>query len=310
MKVLNFGSLNIDKVYKLRRFPLPGETITSLDYNIFPGGKGLNQSIALQKTGVEVAHAGKVGADGQILLAALEENNINTGSITAAVQTDSGHAVIFLNEQKENMITLYQGANHQITLAEINRVFKKFTKNDVLVLQNEINNLPAIIKKAAARKMKIVFNPAPMLAAVKEYPLELVDLFILNETEAAALCNCQHTEAMPAALADFLPGKIILLTLGTKGVYYIKDRKKIHQPAFKVKVCDTTAAGDTFCGFFTGLYFSGRKLDFCLQYAAAAAALAVSRPGAATSIPDLKEVKKFLADCSRSRRQHIRQTDS
>jgi ribokinase len=290
MKILNFGSLNIDHVYNLDNFVRPGETVGSFSYNQYCGGKGLNQSIALSNAGAEVYHAGKVGRDGSILIAKLEECGVDT----RFVRTDegvSGHAVIQVNSEGDNCIILHGGANQNISEEEIETTLSCFEAGDYLLLQNEINNIALIIRKAKAKGLKIVLNPAPMSKGVLEYPLELVDVFVVNEVEGGDLTGESEPEKIISGILDSYPESAVALTLGAKGVRYGYKEKRFSVPAdTTVKVVDTTAAGDTFIGYFLSCISSGMEVEIAITIACRACAICVSRPGASSSIPKKEEV--------------------
>ncbi len=272
MKVLNFGSLNIDLVYRVHDFVRPGETIPALSFARFAGGKGLNQSIALARAGAMVIHAGVVGAEGGFLLDAMRESGVDCSAVTVDREVPGGHAVIQIADSGENSIVLYPGANHRITPELIASAMDHAEPGDILLLQNEISSIPAIMRAAAERQMRIFINPAPMTPAVAEYPLELVDTLIVNETEAEALAECR----LPA-------GVNVLKTLGARGAVY---NDTIRVPAQRVdQVVDTTAAGDTFIGFFIAELLRGSDVRDAMSTASAASAWCIRHPGAAASIP-------------------------
>ena len=298
MKVLNFGSLNIDYVYDVEHFVKKGETISSSALNVFPGGKGLNQSIALAKAGAEVYHAGMIGEDGKFLAELLAEAGVNTDNILISKEVRTGNAIIQNDSSGDNCIILFGGANRAINTSYIDKVLEKFGEGDYIILQNEISELPYIISEADKKGMKIVLNPSPMDDIIlKEADLSLVSCFLLNEVEAKALlCN---NESEPEKLMELIVGKFpkagVLITLGGDGSIYGKDKKIIKEAAVKTDVRDTTAAGDTFTGFFVTGLLSGEDMGEVLKRASMAASIAVSRKGAAISIPTLKEVEERLA---------------
>lgn len=291
MKVLNYGSLNIDNVYSVEHFVRGGETLSSSKMEIFSGGKGLNQSIALSKSGVEVWHAGAVGeSDGEFLLRQLEEAGVNV-SLVAHTAGKTGHAIIQRDKEGQNCILLYGGANQEITKEQVDQAMDHFEKGDFLVLQNEINEIGYIMEKAHEKGMKIVLNPSPMDEKIGTYPLEYVDYFLLNEIEAGDICKENGSgEELIRKLSQKFPGAKIVLTLGGDGSMYKDGDEILTQPIYKVPVVDTTAAGDTFTGFFIGGLMRGEKPEEALDHAAKAAAIAVSRAGAAPSIPDRSEL--------------------
>lgn len=296
MKVLCYGSLNIDYVYSVDHFVAKGETLASTDLQVFTGGKGLNQSIALAKAGAEVYHAGAIGIDGKFLLEAMDEAHVNTAYVTVLTTERTGNAIIQRDKEGDNCILLYGGTNQTISAEQVDNVLAHFSAGDYLILQNEINNLPYIMEKAHAKGMIIVLNPSPMNEKILALPLKYVNIFMLNEVEAGQILNCNnvnHTLQAEKFLEKF-PNAAIVLTLGGDGSIYIDKDTQFMQSAFKVAVADTTAAGDTFTGFFIGSLLSGKEKQDAMKYASAAAAIACSRPGAAPSIPTPNEVTDFL----------------
>lgn len=289
MKILNFGSLNIDHVYGVDHFVRPGETLASRRYQRFSGGKGNNQSIALARAGAPVWHAGKIGGDGVWLLDLLRQAGANI-SLVARGTTPTGHAIIQVQKDGENCIVLYGGANQTITPADARAVLAHFKEGDYLLLQNEISSIPAIMRIAARRKMKIVFNPAPMSRQVRRYPLSLVDIFVVNEIEGAELTGAKGAQRIIAAMRRRYPQAMLILTLGARGAICAHASGSLQVPGFKVKAMDTTAAGDAFIGYFLAAYTQSANAGKALQIACKAAAICVTRPGAADSIPCRKEV--------------------
>ncbi|MBQ7090345.1 MAG: ribokinase, partial [Clostridia bacterium] len=182
MKILNFGSLNIDHVYQVAHFVQPGETLGAAGYQKNAGGKGLNQSIALARAGVEVCHAGQIGEDGLFLKELLEDNNVSVEFLNVSSEP-TGHAIIQVNEEGQNCILIYGGANQTVDKAHMQHVFSSFESGDFALFQNEMNDLPKLISMAAEAKMKIVLNPSPIGPELFECDLSLVDYFIMNEIE-------------------------------------------------------------------------------------------------------------------------------
>ena len=298
-KFLSFGSLNIDHTYRVPHFVSAGETLAASEVQTFCGGKGLNQSIALAKAGGNVYHAGSIGADGAFLLDALQQAKVNTELVTVLKQEKTGHAIIQNTSDGENCILLYGGANRRITQAQIDRALSRFESGDMLVPQNEINHIPYLIQSAKQKGMAIAFTPAPMREDVQSYPLDETDYILLNETEAMALAGIGRGETPTAdALADRLcesyPAVRFVLTLGAAGALYIHEQERIFQSAFSVKAVDTTAAGDTFAGFFLQSVAAGKTTGDALETAAKAAAVCVTRRGASPSIPDLEEIRNMI----------------
>lgn len=290
MKVLNFGSLNIDYVYLLDHFVRPGETLSSEKFFLDSGGKGLNQSIALARAGVEVYQAGRIGKDGEFLKEILEKNGIETQYIET-IDEATGNAIIQVDKKGQNCIILFGGANHKITSKFINNVLSDFNKGDYIVLQNEINCMDIIIKQAKEKEMIVVFNPAPMSSKVHSYPLELVDILIVNEVEGEELSGEKEPEKIIDKLLTDLPNTAVILTLGGDGSVYADKTKRISCSADKkVKVVDTTAAGDTFIGYFIAMLKTGKSVKNAMEIASKACDICVSKSGAAESIPFIESL--------------------
>lgn len=292
-KIINFGSLNIDHVYQVPHFVKPGETLSGTDYKCYCGGKGGNQSVALARAGLKVYHAGCIGGDGKMLRDNLAENGVHVDYIKTVEQT-SGHAIIQVNAQGENAIILYPGANNSINLEMIDDIFSNFSSGDILLLQNEINNIPAIIEKAVEKGLDIVFNFAPFSTeTAKKLPLHLLKILIINEHEGAGLSGEKTTDCIIETLSKRYPKTIIVMTLGREGAICVADGEITKCPSPDVEVIDTTCAGDTFIGFFLTAYLHNKSIKECLQAGCAAGALAVSRPGASDSIPFKDELNNL-----------------
>jgi ribokinase len=289
MKLLNFGSINIDLVYRLPHIVKPGETLASTSLEKFAGGKGSNQSIALGRAGAPVYHAGRIGKDGEWIVRTLKEAGVDVGNVRKD-SGPSGHAIIQVADGGQNSIVLFPGANRAITRKDIRDTLTRFGRGDILLLQNEINAIPEIMTLAHQAGMKIWFNPAPFSPDILRYPLSLVDLFIVNEIEAADLSGAKAGKPALSALARQFPAAQILMTLGSKGAMLKSGTRKWTVPAPKVKAVDTTAAGDTFIGYFAASLIQGLSPEACLTFACKAAALSVTRKGAADSIPNQREV--------------------
>lgn len=297
MKVICFGSLNIDYTYKVDHFVQKGETLSSDSLQVFSGGKGLNQSIALAKAGVETWHAGSIGEDGRFLLKQMEDAGVNTDCVTILTDTRTGNAIIQNDKEGDNCILLYGGANQAITREQVDEVMGRCEKGDFLVLQNEINELTYIVEQAHEKGLKIVLNPSPMNEKIRRLPLAYVDYFMLNEIEAGQILNREiqegfDKEELGRALMECFPNAVIVLTLGKEGAIYMDQNETFTQSSYKVKAVDTTAAGDTFTGYFIGGILRGLPVREAMDMASRASAIAVTRLGASPSIPVLKEVEE------------------
>ena len=291
MKILSFGSLNYDHVYEVDHFTEPKETQSSLSYIRNFGGKGLNQSIALAKAGMDVFHAGRLGSDGQDFIDYLNEYNVKTDYLLKDDSLTTGHAIIEVCKG-QNRIILHGGANQAIDNKQIDEVLKHFDVNDILLIQNEISSLDYLISTAKEKGLKIVFNTAPMNDKVFTYPLDKIDIFIVNEIEAAGLVktDTNDIDLIINKLKDSFKDKIIIMTVGEKGSYYICNDEIIHQDAYIVDVVDTTAAGDTFTGFFFASYLKDKDIKKALDIAAKASSITVQAKGAARSIPSINDL--------------------
>ena len=292
ISILNFGSLNIDHVYHVASFVRPGETVSSLRYDRIPGGKGLNQSVALARAGAHVFHAGKVGSDGKFLVELLRRDGVNTDWV-AENGSVTGHACIQVDENGQNCIVLHGGANREITVDEVHQVLDAFHAGDWLVLQNEISCLPEIIQAAAERGLVIVLNPSPITPDLLKMDLSPVSYLLLNETEGKDLTGETQPQKITAALLGRYPNLKIVLTLGGDGALYADAASSVSVPACSVQAVDTTAAGDTFTGYFIAAVSAGEPVREALIRASQAAAIAVSRPGASISIPNKQELDDF-----------------
>lgn len=255
MRILNYGSLNLDFDYYLEHIVMPGETISSQQLEICPGGKGLNQSIALARAGAEVWHAGMIGGDGQ------------------------------------NSIILYGGANQKNSREFVDEVLEKFGKGDVLLLQNEVNELPYMISQGYKKGMQIVLNPSLFNEIITECDLSKVSMILINEIEGYQMTGREDPEEILNTIAQEYPGLKVVLILGEKGAVFMSGEERVFCPDRSVKAVDTTAAGDTFTGYFLEEYLSGGNAEKALQMATLAASVAVTRKGASASIPWKNEVK-------------------
>ena len=295
MKILSFGSLNIDYVYKVPHFVKKGETLSAKELNVYTGGKGLNQSIALARAGVETYHAGAIGTDGIFLLDQLKEAGVNTDFVKILEDTRTGNAIIQNDEEGDNCIVLFGGANQVITKEQVDEVFGHFSNEDYLLIQNEINELPYITKKAKEKGMKIILNPSPMNEKIMELSLDQIDYFILNEIEAMQILEMDDQEEIDGEyFIDLLhkrfPSATIVLTLGGDGSICVSGDEYVKQLIYKVKAVDTTAAGDTYTGYFIAGILNGKTIKESMDMASKASAIAVTRQGAAPSIPSIGEI--------------------
>lgn len=292
MKILSFGSLNIDYSYKLDHIVAPGETISSQDLSVACGGKGLNQSVALKKAGAEVWHAGIIGTDGLMLKECLEEAGVCTQLLKIDDSHKSGHTIIQIEAGTgQNCIIVCAGTNGLVGKDYVDEVMEHFEAGDYAVFQNEITNVDYAMKRCKEKGMKVVFNPSPMtreLAASDIY--QYVDDLFINEIEGNQMTGKEDPEEICLALKEMWPDCRTILTLGEEGAVILQDGKFIRQKAFPCEAVDTTGAGDTFSGFFTALTTAGKSCEEALELSCKASSLAVRKKGAAGAIPLLAEV--------------------
>ena len=295
MPILNFGSLNIDHVYRVDTFVLPGETKHTKSYAIHSGGKGLNQSIAAARAGSQVFHAGIAGRDGGFLVEMLQTAGVNTSLMQSSPEV-SGHAIIQVADSGQNCILLYGGTNQMLTEDYVDRTLDEFGNEGFVLLQNETNLVGAIIEKAARKGLKVALNAAPYSEAVNTYPINQLDWLIVNEVEGAGIVGGAADESLLQRLAERFPQAGILLTLGSRGAQCFRDGHYASICSCKVQAVDTTAAGDTFSGYFLSGVMQGLSLAETLRLATVASALCIQRPGAANSIPTRAEVEQVLKE--------------
>lgn len=304
MKILVLGSINIDYNYSVGHITTPKETQASFQLETFPGGKGLNQAITLTRAGMDVRMAGMVGADGVSLVEKLQQDGIDTSLIRVLEEERTGHAVIQVDEVGQNAILLYGGANRKIDEAYIDEVLDGYHKDDVLVLQNEISCLQYAIDRAYEKEMYIVLNPSPCTGELLNSDLTKVSLFCLNEVEGRSMTSYVQPGDILLHLREQYPDSEFLFTLGSQGAFFKHDDGQSYQPAIKVPVVDTTAAGDIFEGYFLAAYLQGKNPTEALKIATYAAGLAITHEGAAyCSAPFMEQVQQFMKNprgCAKS----------
>ena len=291
----NTRCMNLDYVYQVDHMVCPGETEATGERHVFLGGKGMNQSCALAKAGVEVYHAGLIGPEGGAFLEACHEYGVHVDFIKT-VDAPTGHTIIQLDKNAQNSILLFGGANRMLTEQYVDEVLSYFNRGDVLLLQNEVNLLPYIVNKAYEKGMQIALNPSPYNEDLEAVDLNKISIFLLNEVEGGQVTGKTDPEGVLAALRARFPKTRIMLTLGMDGSIYADEDQMIRQPVFPVKAVDTTAAGDTFTGYFLAGLTEGMPIPEILQMSAKVSAIAVSRAGAVPSIPWRSEVAAQLGE--------------
>lgn len=292
--IINFGSLNIDYVYSVTNFVKPGETILCNDYNIYAGGKGLNQSVAAGKAGGCVRHAGMIGGEGKFLLNILKDANVDI-SLVKIVNARNGHTSIQVDKNGQNSIILYGGTNHMLDTDYARIVAGTLSKGDIVLFQNETTAISELMRLAAAKECIIALNPSPMDDRVGMLPLELVDIFILNEIEGEGMTDKSKPEEILDSLAFRFPEAKILLTLGKAGMHFAYGEKRLEAGVFDYDaLVDTTAAGDTFTGYYLAAVSQGMDDSEAIKRATVASGICITRAGAAQSIPLISEVEAAL----------------
>ena len=286
MKILNFGSINKDLVYNVEDFVKPGETISSRDHGLYLGGKGLNQSVAISKSGSEVYHAGCINKSDQSIISDLKKWGVNTDYINK-IDEATGHAIIQINQDGENSIIIHGGANNCVEKDQIDMVLSNFNEGDYILLQNEINSVNEIIEKAHKKGLRIFFNPAPYSISVNNYSIEKVNTLIYNETEGQRLSGEKDYKEIIKTLSNKYPNTRQILTLGKRGSIYSFDKNTIKVKAESVKTIDSTAAGDTYIGYYVSSISKKISVEESMKIASKAASIATTIVGGANSIPKI-----------------------
>ncbi|MBG2915946.1 ribokinase [Proteus cibarius] len=302
-KLVILGSVNADHILNVAHFPLPGETISGNQFQMVFGGKGANQAVAAGRCGANISFLACLGNDdiGKKAKAQLMTDNIDTKSIELIDDVATGVALIFVNQQGENVIGIHAGANGRLDTSYVQRHGNIIKEADALLMQLE-SPLDSVLKAAEIAKqenVQVILNPAPAQALPDEL-LSLVDIITPNETETEYLTGIKVIDDESAQqAADVLHHKgikTVLITLGSRGVWVSeKNNKGCIVPAFKVKAVDTIAAGDTFNGALITALLEGQSMMLAIKFAHAAAAIAVTRAGAQPSVPWRHEVDTFLA---------------
>ena len=299
--IVVIGSINMDLVLRVPRMPLPGETLTGGAFQTIPGGKGANQAVACARLGRgAVAMIGCLGDDafGMTLRAALVADGIDVSHVTTLPGVASGIASILVDASGQNSIVIAGGANDLLTPAHIDAALPLLARASVVVLQLEtpLATVQHAIDVAHGLGKTVVLNPAPA-ASLPAAVLAQVDYLIPNEIEAAMLLGAATSgidDAFVATGAAALRAagcRNVLVTLGAKGVYAALEDGNRDFPARAVTAVDTTAAGDTFIGGFVAALASGADPAAAIDLGQRAAAIGVTRPGAQTSIPYLRELE-------------------
>ncbi len=300
MKILVVGSINIDQVIELKRFPNVGETYTGKSLNYYSGGKGANQAVALSKLGCDVSMMGKVGDDphGKQGIKTLGKYHVKTEKVLCDPTANTGLASIYVTDKGNNEIVLVPGANYKLSIKDIDDNIEFIKQFDIVVAQFEIpievvKHLFEVTKK---NNIMSVLNPAPAQYMEDDF-LKLVDFIIPNETELKILTKSQfsYNETDIKKSMDFLLEKgvkNVIVTCGDKGVYFADRNTFKHIDAQKITPVDTTAAGDSFIAGFISQLVNTQSFINCIEYGVKVASITITRKGAQESIPTFDEIKE------------------
>ena len=296
------GSVNMDLVFRTPRLPVLGETLQGHEFRQIPGGKGANQAVAAARQGAQVDFIGAVGDDGfgELSRNCLQKDAISLDHLVTIANTATGVAGILVEDAGDNCIVLAAGANARLTKAHIDAARSTIAKSQFLICQLEtpLAVVSHAIKVAREVGVKVILNTAPV-CPLDNSLLAQVDYLVLNETEASQLSGITVTDQASAksAAQNLLQRGVgaVLLTMGEHGALIVTSAVTTHSPAMKVKVVDTTAAGDTFVGAFAVGLANGLSLIEATREAQFTAALTVTKLGAQTSIPHRAEVLQFMA---------------
>lgn len=284
MAIFNLGSINIDHVYRVPHLPEPGETLAATAYAVGLGGKGANQSVAAARAGASVFHIGAIGPNSDWVVADLQGYGVDTAHILT-LPIASGHAIINVDPQAENFIVLFPGANHQISDFHIAQSLAAARPGDSLMMQNETSGQAAAARLAADMGLRVAYSAAPFDITALRLVLPFARLLLMNEGEAQDL-----QDAMGA-----LPENDLVITQGARGATYLSaGAEPLFIPAFPANPVDTTGAGDCFAGYLVASLDAGLPMPLAMRRAAAAAALQVTRSGAAQAMPTAAEVAELL----------------
>ncbi|CAI1198070.1 ribokinase [Serratia fonticola] len=300
-KLVVLGSINADHILNINQFPQPGETVIGQQYKVAFGGKGANQAVAAGRSGADIAFIACVGADdiGERIRQQLATDRIDTQPIEAIADSTTGVALIFVNAEGENVIGIDAGANSAVTPDYLNRYRQRVIDADALLMQLEspLETVIAAAKLAKQHQTQVILNPAPACELPDEL-LAMIDMITPNETEAQRLTGIAvNNDADAERAANILHDKgigCVIITLGSRGVWLSENGKGKLVPGFKVKAVDTIAAGDTFNGALVTALLEGKVMSDAVRFAHAAAAIAVTRPGAQPSVPWREEIDAFL----------------
>lgn len=293
-KIVVVGSFNMDLTTYMARLPRPGETVHGRRFVTGPGGKGSNQAVAAARLGADVTFVGRVGTDsfGDTALQTWEAEGINTRYVVRDAENATGVAPIFVDDSGENCIVVALGANLALSPADVDAAAEAIARADVLVVQLEIDlgTVAHALKVAKDQDVRTILNPAPA-ATLPQSTLALADYLTPNETELETLYGSVPDDLRRAVA---LPQQTLVMTAGSRGARWATQADSGDVPSYKVQVVDTTGAGDAFNAGLAVALAEGKPLADAIAFANATAAMCVTRPGTAPSMPQRAEVEALM----------------
>lgn len=289
MTIYNLGSINADHIYNVPHLPRPGETLSASSFVTGLGGKGINQSVAAALAGAKVVHIGAVGLDGGWAVEQISDYGIDAQFIRK-IDTPTGHAIVNVDQRGENAIVVFSGANNCQNIDQIQKALRDAKAGDILLLQNETTLQDRAAKIAFDRGMKVIYSAAPFSVEAIKSVMENTTILLMNKVESDQLCTELETELLDIPISD------IIVTKGSDGADWLNTstEKTTHVTSFPVSAIDTTAAGDTFAGYFAAGLDQGLNVKDAMVLGSAAAAIKVTRMGTADAIPVRSDVDMFL----------------
>lgn len=299
MKIAVIGSNNVDLITYINRMPEPGETLEAPEFAIGCGGKGANQAVAAAKCGAEVLMFSKVGDDlfADNTIANFQKAGVSTKYVEKVPNVASGVAPIFVDKNGQNRILIIKGANNYLKPSDIDKGAEDLKQCSLIILQLEValETVYYAIEFGHKHGIPVLLNPAPAIADLDIDKVCKCDFFVPNESELSILTNLTvHTVAEIKAAAQILLDKglkNVIVTMGSKGVFWISQKESLHIPAIKVDAIDTSGAGDAFIGAFASQYAINKDIKAALEFATKYAAISVTRKGTQTSYPEISEIE-------------------
>jgi ribokinase len=296
-EIIVVGSTNMDMVVKTTHIPAPGETVLGGTFLMNPGGKGANQAIAAARLGGRVGFITKIGKDifAEQSIQLFNDEEINVDGILADADHPSGIALITVDEVGENSIVVAPGANAHLNAQDVIVKLNDYPDAKIILLQLEIpmETVEAVLKYAHEKGIPVMVNPAPVNKKILDL-FPFIEILTPNEKEAEMLSGITITDIETATLAALeickKGVKTVIITLGKLGAILVDEEGAQHIPSPQVTAIDTTAAGDVFNGAVTVYLVEGKSLQEAISFACKAAAIAVTRLGAQSSIPCRNEV--------------------